>query len=346
MRLLVVTQVVDKHDPVLGFFHQWIEELSEHFESIEVICLQEGEHALPKNVRVRSLGKERHKTSSFMYTIRFMRYVHTLSGSYDAVFVHMNPEYVVLAGWYWKLRKRRSFLWYNHPKGGMRLFFAQVFASKIFFTSPYAASARFNKAVRMPAGIDTNLFKPTGVAKKPFSLYLQGRVTRSKRIDMALETLQLLREAGTKATLTIVGPEEEVYVRKLKEKYKDLIMAGTVSFLGPKPHHETPVLYSAHAVALNLAASGHYDKTVLEALACEIPAVVSGRGFDGIIPDWLMGHDTSISLAQALQKIFSISSEEYLALGKNSRTVVEKKESLEVLVQALSDTLKASYPLK
>ena len=56
-RLLITTQAVDLDDPVLGFFHRWIEEFAKHCESISVICLKEGRHDLPDNVHVYSLGK-------------------------------------------------------------------------------------------------------------------------------------------------------------------------------------------------------------------------------------------------------------------------------------------------
>lgn len=62
MRLLIVTQKVDKNDPILGFFHRWIEEFSKHCEKLTVICLQAGEFKLPANVTVLSLGKENFTT--------------------------------------------------------------------------------------------------------------------------------------------------------------------------------------------------------------------------------------------------------------------------------------------
>ena len=46
MKLLIMTQAVDQNDPVLGFFHRWIEEFSRHCERVHVICLKEGEHSL------------------------------------------------------------------------------------------------------------------------------------------------------------------------------------------------------------------------------------------------------------------------------------------------------------
>jgi len=58
MKLLIITQAVDTTDSNLGFFHGWIEEFARHCSKVTVICLREGKHSLPTNVRVLSLGKE------------------------------------------------------------------------------------------------------------------------------------------------------------------------------------------------------------------------------------------------------------------------------------------------
>ncbi len=58
MKLLILTQKVDKNDPTLGFFHRWIEEFANHYENLTIICLEKGIYTLPKNVQVLSLGKE------------------------------------------------------------------------------------------------------------------------------------------------------------------------------------------------------------------------------------------------------------------------------------------------
>ena len=46
MRLLVLTQKVDREDDVLGFFHEWLRRFSAQCEAVEVICLYEGAHDL------------------------------------------------------------------------------------------------------------------------------------------------------------------------------------------------------------------------------------------------------------------------------------------------------------
>src|SRR3989344_7009072 len=85
MQLLIITQTVDKNDPILGFFHRWIEEFAKNFEKVTVICLEMCEHHLPKNVKVLSLGKEAGR-SKFQYLFRFYKYI-WLGGKKKKIYV-------------------------------------------------------------------------------------------------------------------------------------------------------------------------------------------------------------------------------------------------------------------
>ncbi len=344
MKLLVTTQAVDRNDPYVGFFHEWLVALAPRFKSIEVICLKEDEHSLPQNVEVHSLGKEKKKESPLTYTLRFLTQAWKLRRSYDSVFVHMNPEYIVLAGLFWKLHGKKICLWYNHPKAGFRLAVAMLFADKVFYTSPLAASSGSKKSVRMPAGVDTDLFSPQKVERKANSVYLQGRVMPSKRVNAACEAIGLLVERGVPVTLSVVGPEDAVYAGELRRRYKSLIEKGVITFFGPKPNKETPVLYGAHAVALNLASGGHYDKTVLEAMACETPVIITSRAFSGRVPDAWVGKNTPLEIADALEMFFTLSSSERDALGKKEREAVVREESLPALIEGLSKEIQSGYP--
>ena len=144
LRLLITTQAVDLDDPVLGFFHRWVEELARHCEHISVICLKEGRHSLPANVTVYSLGKSAQGRPAsgwerfwlrIHYTFRFYRYIWSLRRDYDAVFVHMNPEYIVLGGVFWRLLGKRIGLWYVHKSVTLRLRIAVFFAHAAFTAS-------------------------------------------------------------------------------------------------------------------------------------------------------------------------------------------------------------------
>jgi len=84
MRILIITQKVDLDDPLLGFFHRWLEEFAEHTECVHVVCLEEGRHTLPQNVAVTSLGKER-GASRLEYLATFYHYAsHRDLASVDA----------------------------------------------------------------------------------------------------------------------------------------------------------------------------------------------------------------------------------------------------------------------
>jgi len=347
MKLLVVTQAVDLGEPVLGFFHRWIEELAARVESVEVICLKEGEHHLPENVHVYTLGKPRdvmHSRGWFArigYTLRFYALAWKLRGRYDTVFVHMNPEYIALAGPFWRTWGKHIALWYNHPARPLALSIAARFAGAVFYTSPYAASATYRHALRMPAGIDTDVFKPQLATRDRTKLYMQGRVTPSKGVHVALAALRVLRERMP-ATLTIVGPEDTAYAAGLKERFAEEIAAGAVEFAGTKRNSETPALYSAAGAAINLAAAGHFDKTVLEPMACGTPVVVASPAFADIIPpEWIVPADDPEALAGTLERLIELPDEDYRALGTLLRERIVREHSLTVLMDRLADVLQS-----
>ena len=345
MKLLVTTQAVDVNEPVLGFFHRWLEALAARVESIEVIRLKEGEHRLPHNVRVHTLGKPAAVMRSLGfparvgYTLRFYKLVWKLRSQYDTVFIHMNPEYVVLAGPLWHALGKPVALWYNHPAKPLALRIAAREADKVFYTSTYAASAAYGHAQRMPAGIDTDLFKPQLIPRDRRRLYMQGRVTPGKRVHVALAALRLLRR-DVPATLTIVGPEDAGYAADLKQQYAEEIAAGAVSFEGPKRNAETPALYSAAGAAINLAEAGHFDKTVLEPMACGTPVVVGSPAFGELIPpEWVVPGDDPHALAAALARLISLPEPEYEALGARLREGVVREHGLGALMDRLTAEL-------
>ena len=146
MKLLIITQKVDRNDPILGFFHRWIIEFAKHFESIAVICLFEGEHNLPANVKVLSLGKEEggaRISKTLRYIVRFYNYIWRERKNYDAVFVHMNPIYVVLGGVLWRMWKKKISLWYTHKSVDLKLRAAEKFVHFIFTASRSTSCKRY-----------------------------------------------------------------------------------------------------------------------------------------------------------------------------------------------------------
>ena len=274
MRLLVVTQAVDTEEPVLGFFVRWIEELAKRVEHIEVICLKEGKHdSLPANVRVHSLGKEKGAprfARRAWYALRFLRLAWRLRHDYDAVFVHMNQEYVLIFGPLWKLLGKPVFMWRNHYAGSWLTDIAAAFCTKVFCTSKHSYTARYKRTVLMPVGVDTERFKPDPrVVRKPHSILFLSRMSPVKRPEMLLDALALLAENGIDFTADFVGsplPGNAAYYAALKEKARPL--GNRITFSPAVPNAATPDLYRAHEIFVNATPSGAFDKTLFEAAAC------------------------------------------------------------------------------
>lgn len=336
MRLLITTQTLDRDDPYLGFFHDWVAAFASRFDTIDVICLREGKHELPANVRVHSLGKEHGRASRLSTVLNFRAHLRELSGAYDAVFVHMNPEYVMAAGWYWRRRHIPVALWYNHEEGGVMLTLAARLVQRVFHTSPYAASARFPNARRMPVGIDVELFAWSDAPRSRGSIYFQGRISPKKRVHLLIEAVAMLREKGEEPALAIVGPEDRTYADAMRSKFASLIARGVVRFLGPKPLRETPAQFAQNEVAVNLTAAGNFDKTGLEALACGTLLLASSPAYEPYIPAECRFKDSdAASLAAALHTVLGWDPSRRREAARKGRERIEREDSLPVLADRL-----------
>jgi len=282
MKLLILTQVVDKNDPILGFFHRWIDEFAKHCEHIVVICLRAGTHDLPENVRVFSLGKETDE-SRLKNMTNFYAYVWQERDNYDTVFVHMNQEYVILAGVLWKLLRKRIYLWRNHYAGSRLTDLAVLFCTKIFCTSQYSYTAKYKKTELMPIGIDTEIFKSVhGIERKPRTILSLGRIAPSKNIHVLIEALALLHERGVQFIAHIYGealPGDKDYYDTVKYSVEEKRLESRVFFHASVPNVETPAIYSAHEIFVNMSRSGMFDKTIIEAAACGCIPIAASEDF-------------------------------------------------------------------
>jgi len=278
MKLLILTQKVDKNDDVLGFFHGWIKMFAQNVEKITVICLEKGEYDLPENVKVLSLGKEK-GASKLRYIINFYKYIWRYKAQYSHVFVHMNQEYVLLAGLWWRFMGKTIFLWRNHAKGAILTRVAVILSHKVFYTSSQSYTARFRKALIMPVGIDTDFFKPDStVAKKPNSILFLGRIAPIKNVDVFVEALNELQKRGVEFTATIAGASlsyDASYEKMIREKVIKYKLESKVHFAGAVNQLGALDLYRKHQIYVNLTPAGSMDKTIFEAMACKLTPVVS-----------------------------------------------------------------------
>lgn len=288
MKLLIITQKVNKNDPILGFFHGWIVEFAKTFDSIVSICLEKGEYNLPSNVKVLSLGKES-GASRIKYLINFYKYIWQERKNYDAVFVHMNQEYVLLGGKLWFLLGKKVYMWRNHHAGNWLTDVASFFCNKVFCTSKFSYTARYKKTVFMPVGIDTKIFRiKEGVTRKENSALFLGRIAPVKRLDLLIRAMIELNSENIKYQTSIYGdalPQDKDYLDFLKQKVKQKGLDRNIAFYQGIPNTATVDVYNSHQLFINLSTSGMYDKTIFEAMACGCLVLASNKNLLGLIPD-------------------------------------------------------------
>ncbi|MDO8471289.1 MAG: glycosyltransferase [bacterium] len=285
MRLLIITQKVDRNDPVLGFFHRWIEEFSKNFEKVTVVCLEKGEYHLPQNVKILSLGKEE-RHSNVRYIIHFYEYIWQERENYDVVFVHMNQEYVLLGGLLWKLLNRKIVLWYTHRQVNLKLRIAEKLADAILTSSEDSFGVKSGKVKYVGHGINTEIFKPMTRDWTSRILVSVGRITPIKNCQILLDSLSLLIKNDPKWQVVFIGDpvtnSDKAYKDKLENKVKKNNIASNVQFIGSLTPTEIKDKFSEAFASVNMTPTGGMDKVILESLAVGCPVFTSNVAFQNL----------------------------------------------------------------
>ncbi len=300
MRLLILTQKVDVAGDVLGFFYSWILEFSRHFEKVTVICLEEGAHNLPSNVSVFSLGKETGK-SRIKYIWRFLYFIFRERKNYDVVFVHMNPEYVVLGGIFWRLLRKKIGLWYVHRQVNLKLRIAEKLAHVIFSTTKEAFRLQSRKVHFLGHGVDFTYFhrKPETLSHMTICILHVGRITPIKNLDILIEAAAILKNNwgnpfdkthGKQFKIILAGAPsalgDKEYEKRLKELVQRLGLTDEISFVGKVSFAHIAELYKEADISVNLTPTGGMDKAVLESIASGTPVLSANRAFKELFGEY------------------------------------------------------------
>jgi glycosyltransferase involved in cell wall biosynthesis len=344
MKLLIITQTVNQHDPNLGFFHSWITEFASHVEALEIICLEKGVYQFPKNVTVHSLGKEEGR-NVIKYLARFFPLIFRLH--YDKVFVHMNPIYVVLGGFLWKLQGKKIALWYTHKSVDLKLRIAEMLADIIFSASKESFRLSSKKLLITGHGIDTEFFKP--ISKEVNSDVLRvlsiGRIARIKGHDTIILGVSRLKERGIPISLAIVGgaitKSDVRYREELESMILDKKLQGVVTLVGARSPEQALSYFQSADVYVNASQTGSLDKAVLEAMACGVIPLASNPALKEMFMtfdrNFIFEDGSADDLASRLEYIWKLTPKE--KIGEKLRDEVVRHHSLKSLIPTLVNTL-------
>lgn len=347
MRLLITTQAVDLSDPILGFFHRWIEEFSKHCDEVHVICLRRGETQLPANVHVHSLGKESGR-GRVARTFTFLKLVWTLRNKHDAVFAHMNPEYVVLAGWFWRLRSKPVVLWYVHKSVTWWLKVAVWFATVVCTAVRNSISIQSPKIRVLGHGIDIAAMQ--GIpASLDATLVMKtvGRISKSKGIDTILDMCDLLARENEPFALAVIGApatdEERVFATAMERRAAAAPFAARVQFKGPIRNTQVPEALIGTNFFLNISNTGGLDKSVLEAALLGIPVLSTNPTFRELLePHGLFFETADPAILVGMISAFRKKSEnEQQRIVRDVAAQVRSAHALDRLILAILKELRA-----
>jgi len=365
MKILILTQKIDKKDDVLGFMLGWIAEFAKHCEKVTVIALSVGDYEPPSNVKVLSLGKERTPVSrnffSFLrpapfkkikYLFNFYRYIWRERNNYEAVFVHMNAEYAVLGGLIWRILGKKIGLWYAHGHVPLSLKIAEKLVNIIFTSTKSGCRLKSGKINVIGQGIDIEKFSAKreflfreGAARRNFKIISVGRISPSKDYETLIKAVEILKNKGLNLSAEIIGgpavKTDEKYFNELRRLSEDKNLKEEIKFIGPIAN-EAIVEYLQNAdLFVNMSRTGSLDKAIVEAMACQLPILTCNEALEEVLGEekerLMYPKNDFKSLAEKIESIFNLPPEQYRALGSDLRNTVKEKHGLNSFINKIME---------
>ncbi|MEO1923593.1 MAG: glycosyltransferase [Nautiliaceae bacterium] len=167
-----------------------------------------------------------------------------------------------------------------------------------------------------------------------------GRLTKQKNYSLLIKAMKILKDAGIKANLIILGKGEEE--KRLKKLVKDLNLEKEVKFLGFK---KNPYKYISKATIFVLSSKYEgFPNVLLEAMACGTPVISTNcpYGPSEIIEHgkngFLVPVDDEYSLAEKIKILLKEPT-----LRRNfaieGRKIVERKFDLKKIIKQWEDLI-------
>jgi len=354
MNLLIVTRKVDRTDERMSFFYEWILSFARNVDNLYVICLERGDTSgLPKNVTIRSMGKEKGYgkiRKYFMYRKWLKLFLPEVSG----VFAHMNPIYAVVAGPLVKKYGKKMYLWYLHGTVDKTLRQSEKWVSGYISAVLGGFPMKTKKPIHFTGhGIDIEKFKNKKNKSQSdiFRILSVGRISPAKRLVDLIEVINFLvnKKQLLSVKCFIIGApglqSQQVYLEKLHELVSKYGLENFIEFLGPKPYKELPHYYEESDLFINLSESGGLDKAPLEAMSFGVPVLVSDEVFRLVLekvkgPELMyLSRDIS-DLAGKIVAIKNLSAEDTNNLSIRLRGIIVYNHSLDNTIKKIINIYK------
>lgn len=327
---LIVTQVMDEHDPNLGFFVAWVRGFARlEITPLHVACWQADPqlkipgvviHVLPEGARSR--------------TWALMRLSWQLRKQVSSVFVHMIPPVVVVLGWWWRLLGLRVVLWYTHGTVSWSLRVAEWFVDRILTASEESCRLQTTKKVVVGHGINLDFFHPDATVPREPILLTVGRITPRKDVKTIIDICVSVRSKNPDRAFraVIVGEprteSDKAYAKEMRAYAHTRGVDDCIEWTGALFGEALRKQYQRAAVFVTASQTGSLDKVVLESLACGTLVVAKGQTY-GRIPG-VSSCERTEDMAEAIEMLLANK-----PIAQNGRVWVEEHASLDRLLECI-----------
>jgi glycosyltransferase involved in cell wall biosynthesis len=201
-------------------------------------------------------------------------------------------------------------------------------------------------------GVDTKFFKPSEKTfKKKYAekfdtlLLFLGRLIAQKGLSLLIDAMAEVVKEYPKTGLLIVGRGKEK--EKLREKARKLALNKNVIFPGFIPEGQLPNLYSSADIFVLPSLWEVLPISLLEALACGIPLLVSDAGgnpevVENGVNGFIFRRGDTRELAQKMRVLIS-NPKRRKRMGRESRKTAVKKFDWELIAEQTLKYYRESY---
>jgi glycosyltransferase involved in cell wall biosynthesis len=267
----------------------------------------------------------------------------------------MNHEYIVLAGWWWRLVGKKIILWHAHKSVNWKLRLSEKLVDTIVTSTKSGCRLDSKKIKIVGQGIDISNFqfppRPELGTKAisnfqknndKFKIISVGRISPIKDYGTLINAVEIVQQSGVARNLIveIVGgaavPEDEMYLYKLKVIVKEKGLEDIFKFVGSVPNKNIISYLQNANLFINASLTGSLDKAVLEAMACGLPILTCNEAYLNVLGQYqeklMFPKGDFKKLADKILYLINMKVDEREKMISDLRDIVVKNHSLDKLI--------------
>jgi glycosyltransferase involved in cell wall biosynthesis len=348
LRVVFISQALDRDDPVMPHTARWIEALARKpsVDHTAVLALRTGRYDIPDNVDVYRFGRANRLATLGAF---YKGVARCLRRRPDIFFVHQGGPYPLLLLPFKLVSRIPIVQWKAHGVISRAMAFYARSCDDLIFTATRASFPMALSKVRVVGhGIDTQAFRTDAGAPLMGDLIAACRIAPSKRVEQMVRAVVRANSTyGTSYRLNLYGPtlpSDEGYAAGIEALIDRLGVRDRVTLHGAVAHERLPSLFNGHRACLNFS-RGSLDKSAVEAMACGLPLISTNESVAEIVPLRLApllltdGQSTDAQAA-AIHELLRRPDAELARVGEDLRAVVVAEHSIDRLFDRILDDVR------